>query len=139
MADTMEGLFAAGQNIAAPQTQRGQDELVFNMNAHAFFVTFGKPERKVEHQFFTKKDGKSKLEGFGWNRPFRTPGYQSMIREVYIGKNLAADGMGLKELAAELEKEDTTYEIHIRKGSEEAYIAKPRSISSGSVDEFFSK
>lgn len=138
MANDMSALFAAGQNVSSTNNNlRPQDELVFNVNAHAFFLVFGKPTERCEHQFFTKKDGKSKLEGFRWQRPFQGTRYHGMAREVYIGKNLAADGMGLKELAAELRNENTVFEVHIRKGSDEAYISKPRSLATGSADEFF--
>lgn len=133
MADNMSAIFAAGQNVTSvSQNRNSSDELVYNTNAHAFFLTFGKPVSKVEHQFFTKKDGQSKLEGLQWNRPFF-----GQIKSVFIGKNLASEGMGLKELAAELQNESTTFEIHIRKGSEEAYISRPRSLVTGNVDDLF--
>lgn len=139
MANDMSALFAAGQNVSGNNNinQRTQDELVLSVNAHAFFLAFGKPAEKCEHQFFTKKDGQSKLEGFRWNRPFQTKDYHGTVNTLFIGKNLAADGMGLKELAAELRNEKTTFEVHIRKGSDEAYISKPRTLSTGSADEFF--
>lgn len=131
MAQDMNALFAAGANTVS-SNNRSQDELIYNVNAHAFFVAFGKPSEKCEHQFFTQKDGKSKLQGLRWAKPFH-----GQVKELYIGKNLAADGMDLKQLANELRKEDTTFEIHIRKGSDEAYISKPRSLTTGSADDLF--
>lgn len=115
------------------QERRESDPMVFNMSAKAFFGRYGKPAGKATHQFFTDNSGKP-LQGFAWKRAFT-----GMVNTVYIGKTFVDEGIDLKKLAQILETGDPRYEIHVRKGADEGYIARVRhNITTEGIDDYFS-
>lgn len=125
MADVMYDAFASGIN-EAPVNSRSNEPVVREWNAHAFFTAFGVPLKKVEHQNFTKNDGKTKLEGYSWAKPFF-----ANIKGVYIGKKLDAEGFHRAQMVQALKDEKTTMIIRIRKGASEAYITRPTDVEVG--------
>lgn len=112
---------------------RSQDPLVFNMSAKDFYGRFGKPAGIATHQFFVD-NGNKPLKGLAWKRPFA-----GMVNTVYVGKTLVDEGIDIKKLAQILETGDARFEVHVRKGSDEGYIARVRhQITTDGIDELFS-
>ena len=119
--------------VNSVRENRSSDPLVFNMSAKNFFGRFGKPQGIATHQFFTDNSNKP-LKGLAWSRPFA-----GMVNTVYIGKNLVDEGMDLKKLAQVLETGDARFEVHVRKGADEGYIARVRhNVTTEGIDDLFS-